>query len=74
MYLSEVSEVERLTLSVDEVANALGISKTTVYTMARQKEIPHTKVRGRILFHKPTIEHWLISNAEGVNKNENQST
>lgn len=57
--------MEKFTLSVEEVASALGVSKTTIYTMARQKEIPHTKVRGRILFHKPTIEHWLVTNTEG---------
>lgn len=52
-------------MSVDEVASELGVSRTTIYTMAREKEIPHTKVRGRILFHRPTIEHWLITNTEG---------
>ena len=57
--------MEKFTLSVDEVASALGVSKTTIYSMARQKEIPHTKVRGRILFYKPTIENWLITNTEG---------
>lgn len=57
--------MEKLTLSVDEVASELGVSRTTIYTMARHKEIPHIKVRGRILFHKPTIEQWLIANTEG---------
>jgi len=63
--------MEKFTLSVEEVANALGVSKTTIYSMARQKEIPHTKVRGRILFHRPTIEHWLINNTEGGESIEN---
>lgn len=62
----------KLTMSVEEIASELGVSKTTIYTMARQKEIPHTKVRGRILFHRPTIEHWLVTNMEGVESNENQ--
>jgi len=56
----------KITMSVEEIASELGVSKTTIYTMARQKEIPHTKVRGRILFHRPTIEHWLVANMEGV--------
>lgn len=55
----------KLTMSVEEIANELGVSNTTVYTMVRQKEIPHTKVRGRILFHRPTIEHWLVTNTVG---------
>ncbi|AJK89668.1 MULTISPECIES: helix-turn-helix domain-containing protein [Lysinibacillus] len=57
--------MEKLTMSVEEIANELGVSNTTVYTMVRQKEIPHTKVRGRILFHRPTIEHWLVTNTVG---------
>lgn len=51
--------LEKITLSVDEVAKLLGLGKTTIYTMARQNEIPHKKVRGRILFHRQTIESWL---------------
>lgn len=66
--------MEKLTMSVEEVASELGVSKTTIYTMAREKEIPHTKVRGRILFHRPTIEHWLIINTEGGEQIENQSS
>ncbi|MEB7455097.1 helix-turn-helix domain-containing protein [Lysinibacillus sphaericus] len=57
--------MEKLTMSVDEVANELGVSTTTIYSMVRHKEIPHTKVRGRILFHRPTIEQWLITNTVG---------
>ncbi|KYG89153.1 excisionase [[Bacillus] sp. KCTC 13219] len=55
----------KLTMSVKEVASELGVSATTIYTMAREKEIPHTKVRGRVLFHRPTIEHWLVSRTIG---------
>ena len=38
----------KLTMSVKEVASELGVSATTIYTMAREKEIPHTKVRGEV--------------------------
>ena len=65
-----MEQVGKLTLSVEEIAEALGVSRTTIYTMARQKEIPHKKVRGRILFHKPTIEHWLISNTEASHNHQ----
>ncbi|AVK98667.1 helix-turn-helix domain-containing protein [Lysinibacillus sphaericus] len=60
--------MEKITLSVNEVAGLIGVGKTTIYTMARQNEIPHKKVRGRILFHRQTIEDWLITNTEGENK------
>ena len=51
--------MERITLTVNEVAELLGVSITTIYTMARLHEIPHKKIRGRVLFHKETIEKWF---------------
>ena len=50
---------KKMTMSVDELAEELQISNTTIYTMVRRNEIPHKKVRGRILFHRQTIEKWL---------------
>lgn len=52
---------KKMTMSVDEIAEELQISKTTIYTMVSQNEIPHKKVRGRILFHRTTIEKWLMN-------------
>ncbi len=49
----------RITLTVTEAAELIGVSQTTVYTMAREKQIPHVRVRGRILFHRDVIEAWL---------------
>lgn len=59
----------KMTMSVGEVAAELQVSETTIYTMARLNEIPHKKVRGRILFHRATIERWLISNMGGSGMN-----
>lgn len=50
--------MQKITLDVKEVSNLLGISTTTVYTMVRQEEIPHLKIRGRILFNREIIEAW----------------
>lgn len=49
----------KITLTVSEVAKLLGVSTTTIYTMARLNEIPHKRVRGKILFHRETVENWL---------------
>ncbi|MEK3788067.1 helix-turn-helix domain-containing protein [Paenibacillus sp. FSL K6-1230] len=51
--------MKKITLTVTEAAELIGVSQTTVYTMAREKQIPHTRVRGRILFHRDVIESWL---------------
>lgn len=56
-----MSVAQKITLSVIEVAELIGVSTATIYTMSRLDEIPHKKVRGRILFHRPTIEQWLMN-------------
>jgi len=52
--------MERITMSASEVAELLGVSVNTIYTMVRENEIPYRKVRGRILFHRETVEKWLL--------------
>ncbi|MDR6880390.1 helix-turn-helix domain-containing protein [Bacillus sp. 3255] len=52
-------QVERKTLTVDEIASYLGVHRDSVYTMVRKKEIPHFKVGARILFRMETIESWM---------------
>lgn len=53
--------MERITLDVTEIAKILGVSKTTIYTMVRNNEIPHKRIRGKITFHRETIENWLAT-------------
>ncbi|OZB96932.1 DNA-binding protein [Paenibacillus sp. XY044] len=45
--------------SVSDLSNYLGISRDSVYSMVREKQIPHFRVRRRILFHRETIEIWI---------------
>lgn len=54
-------DVKKVTLSVNEVAELIGVSTTTIYTMVRLNEIPCKKVRGRIIFHRETVEKWLAT-------------
>lgn len=53
--------MRKITLNVSEVAELIGVSVTTIYTMVRKNEIPHKRVRGRIVFHRETIEKWLAT-------------
>jgi excisionase family DNA binding protein len=53
----------KVTLSVNEVAEVIGVSPACIYTMVREGQIPHRKVRARILFHRETIESWLRGDA-----------
>lgn len=47
--------LERQTLTVKEVANYLGVHTDT----AKFKQIPHVKIRNRILFTKESIDLWI---------------
>ncbi|MFJ7839884.1 helix-turn-helix domain-containing protein [Lysinibacillus sphaericus] len=53
--------MEKITLSVNEVAELIGVSAATIYTMVRLNEIPCKKIRGRIIFHRETIDKWLAT-------------
>ncbi len=46
-------------LTVMEVANFLGVHSDTIYTMVKQKQIPHFRVRRRILFSMEAINAWI---------------
>jgi excisionase family DNA binding protein len=51
--------MERKTLTVQEVAEYLGVHRDTIYTMVRQKQIPHFRIRRRILFSREAIDAWI---------------
>lgn len=56
--------MQRQTLTVKEVANYLGVHTDTIYTMVKLKQIPHLKLRNRILFTKDSIDLWLQDQAK----------
>lgn len=49
----------RKTLTVKETADYLGVHEDTIYTMVKQKQIPHFRVRRRIFFSIETINAWI---------------
>jgi len=51
--------MERQTLSVREVAEYIGVHRDTVYALVREGEIPHVRLRQRILFRRESIDAWL---------------
>ncbi|MEH7223896.1 helix-turn-helix domain-containing protein [Bacillus sp. JJ1566] len=51
--------MQRKTLTTEEVADYIGVHKDTIYTMVRQKQIPHIRVRRRIFFSIETIDAWM---------------
>lgn len=51
--------MQRQTLTAQEVAEYIGVHLDTIYTMVREKQIPHARVRRRIIFSKETINAWI---------------
>lgn len=58
-------------LSVDEIAEYLGVSKDTVYTWVTGKGMPGHKVGRFWKFKKDDVDSWI--RAGGAQADENQS-
>ncbi|MFS0766186.1 helix-turn-helix domain-containing protein [Peribacillus phoenicis] len=63
--------MNKITLTVKEAAELIGVSTTSVYTMVRENQIPHTRVRSKIIFHKGMLESWLKGDLKVLNRHEN---
>jgi excisionase family DNA binding protein len=55
----EAARGGRRTLTVDEAAQALGISRTTAYECVRNGSLPALRFRRRIVISAVVIEHLL---------------
>lgn len=55
---------ERLTYSVLEAAQKLGLSKNSVYQACAKGEIPHIKIGKRILIPKVSLERLLSGGSQ----------
>jgi excisionase family DNA binding protein len=55
-------------LNVKEVSDYLNVSKASLYTYAKEHEIPSIKIKGRLLFCEKDLETWL-----GTKKQEAKS-
>lgn len=56
---NELSKMERLTLTVDEAAHLLGISRGLAYELARSGKLPVIRFGRRILISKWALEKML---------------
>lgn len=46
-------------MTIDELADYLKISKSTLYHLVRRGEVPGTKIGRHWRFHRSTIEAWM---------------
>jgi len=47
-------------MTVAHAADYLGVHTDTIYKMVKQKEIPHFRLRRRIMFSKRAIDEWIM--------------
>lgn len=57
--------MDRLAYSVEEAAQALGVSRPTVYTLMKRDDFPAFKVGGRTLISAEGLRAWVAAQAEG---------
>jgi excisionase family DNA binding protein len=57
--------VEKPTLTVEEVAEVLGVSRSTAYDAVKTGQIPTVRINARWLIPTAALQRWL-ANAEPV--------
>ena len=55
----EFQEVKRITLTMREAANYLGISYWLINQLVKKKQIPYSKVGGKFLFRVKALDEYL---------------
>lgn len=54
---------EKKILTIEEVAEITGLSKSTLYKMTSARQIPHYKPTARLLyFLREEVEAWMLRN------------
>ena len=62
--MNELPKVERITLTMKETAEYLGVSYWLVNQLVRRKQIPCARVGGRVLFRVKALDEYLSAKEE----------
>jgi hypothetical protein len=57
--------IPRLLIDVRDAAKALSICERTLATMTKSGEIPHTRLRGRVLYAPHVLRAWIDGQTQG---------
>ena len=60
-------------MSIDELAECLKISRSTLYKLAQEGGLPGQKIGRRWRFHKGAIDDWLRQHPEHLEENRKAS-
>lgn len=58
----------RMTMTVQEVADYLGVSKPTAYSLTSQDDFPCLRIGKRILIPVAAFHDWLDRNTTGTQR------
>lgn len=66
-HASPMSEAasEPILVGADRAAELLSISLRTLWTLTREGVIPHTRLRGRVLYSPRLLREWSESASQG---------
>ena len=64
----ELQKVQRTTLTMKEAAEYLGISYWLINQLVRKKQIPCSKVGGKILFRVQALDEYLSNKGQRISK------
>ncbi|MCX7957064.1 MAG: helix-turn-helix domain-containing protein [Endomicrobia bacterium] len=59
---SSIQNIAKEVMDVKEVSSYLGIGKSKIYQLIREKKIPASKIGGQYRFSKSVIDTWLKEN------------
>ena len=59
------AKTDRLALSVTEAAEALNVSRPTMYQLMRRADFPAFRVGRRTLISRSGLERWIEAQAQG---------
>lgn len=64
--MEQQKDVLPVLLDFKETMNYLKISNSTLRTMVRKNEIPHCRIRGKIVFYASDIKSYIESSKKGA--------
>jgi excisionase family DNA binding protein len=54
-------------LTLSEACDLTGLSRSTIYRLTSEREIPHMKRGGKLLFNRVELVAWIQSASVGTN-------
>lgn len=49
----------KMTMTVKEVAEYLGVHEDSIYYLVKEQKIPHFRIKSKILFSQESIDQWI---------------